>query len=93
MNACYLTNFGNGKVSAGVERFSSQRRRQVEELWVTDGTAGGTRLMADLVPGSGGSAPSQLVLAGTRLFFSAVTEETGCEPCVLEVGPIMDLHA
>ena len=36
---------------------------------------------------------SQLVLAGNRLFFSAVTEVTGCETYLLAVGAILDFHA
>lgn len=39
------------------------------ELWVSDGTTGGTRLVADLTPGPGNTAPHALMAAGGTLFF------------------------
>lgn len=50
-----------------------------EELWVSDGTAEGTRLVADLVPGPVSSAPSNLTTFAGRLFFTALTTEFGRE--------------
>ncbi|MDO9354062.1 MAG: hypothetical protein Q7T55_10220 [Solirubrobacteraceae bacterium] len=41
------------------------------EPWVTDGTAEGTRLVEDLVPGEGSSDPSSLSVVGQRLLFAA----------------------
>lgn len=42
------------------------------ELWRTDGTARGTELAADIVPGAESSSPiGPIVRAGDRLFFSA----------------------
>jgi ELWxxDGT repeat protein len=41
------------------------------ELWVTDGTTDGTRLVKDIRPGSAGSAPQALTRVGDRLFFTA----------------------
>jgi ELWxxDGT repeat protein len=49
------------------------------ELWRTDGTAQGTRLVADLVPGPGSSDPQGLTAAGGRLYFSAWDEFHGRE--------------
>jgi ELWxxDGT repeat protein len=83
----------NLKAVGGVVYFQANDGVSGEELWVTNGTADGTRLVADLVPGPGGAAPNPLVLAGNRLFFSAVTQETGREPFLLEVGAILDFHA
>ncbi len=49
------------------------------ELWITDGTTVGTRLL-DLAPGVSSSAPTQLVADGAgRLFFSATTPQAGTE--------------
>jgi ELWxxDGT repeat protein len=48
------------------------------ELWRTDGTPAGTRMLADLHSG-GSSYPSQLTVAGDRLFFSAASERYGHE--------------
>ncbi|MEM7201026.1 MAG: ELWxxDGT repeat protein [Planctomycetota bacterium] len=41
------------------------------ELWVTDGTPAGTRLLADLHPGSSSSGPDQLTESGGLVFFNA----------------------
>lgn len=41
------------------------------ELWITDGTEAGTRLLADLRPGAAGSDPRDGTVAGGRLFFTA----------------------
>lgn len=57
------------------------------ELWTTDGTAAGTKLYADLVPGPESSSPRSLVFSGGRLMFSAEHPQLGSEPWVL------DLHA
>jgi len=37
--------------------FSADDGNSGRELWTTDGTAEGTRLLADLWPGGGGSSP------------------------------------
>jgi ELWxxDGT repeat protein len=42
-----------------------------KELWASDGTEAGTRLVKDIHPGSGGSEPRWLTVAGGRLFFTA----------------------
>lgn len=42
-----------------------------EELWVSDGTAAGTRLVKDINPGSGSSYPHNLTEFNGQLFFSA----------------------
>ncbi len=41
------------------------------ELWSTDGTAAGTKLFRDLLPGIDPSGPADLTVVGDRLFFSA----------------------
>ena len=41
------------------------------ELWKSDGTAPGTVLVKDIVPGSVGSNPSNLINLNGTLFFSA----------------------
>lgn len=40
-----------------------------EELWMTDGTAAGTRLVRDMVPGLVGSEPRQMTEAGGSVYF------------------------
>lgn len=49
------------------------------ELWVSDGTAPGTKLFKDINPGSSSSTPSSFVEAGDKLFFKAVTDTEGVE--------------
>ena len=41
------------------------------ELWMTDGTPEGTRLVADLRPGAESSFPMSYTVSGDRLYFSA----------------------
>ncbi len=41
------------------------------ELWVSDGTAGGTRLLKDIYPGVAGSFPESLFRRGSSIYFSA----------------------
>ncbi len=47
------------------------------ELWVTDGTEAGTRLVKDLRVGQSGSQPYMLRAVGTRVFFFADDGEHG----------------
>lgn len=48
-----------------------------EEPWVSDGTAAGTTLLADLRPGPEGSDPFPGVVYGDRMYFSAETQVAG----------------
>ncbi|HEX3126473.1 MAG TPA: ELWxxDGT repeat protein, partial [Thermoanaerobaculia bacterium] len=58
------------------------------ELWQTDGTAAGTRLVQDIAPEGASSFPADLTVAGDRLFFSADDGTTGRELWVLPLaGP------
>src|SRR5215218_9395073 len=41
------------------------------ELWRTDGTEAGTRLVADICPGSCASTPESLTVASGQIFFLA----------------------
>ena len=49
------------------------------ELYVTNGTAAGTKPLADINPGSGSSAPANFVVAGTNLVFTANDGTHGTE--------------
>jgi len=49
------------------------------ELWVTDGTAAGTRRVRDIRPGADSSEPSDLAAVGNRIFFAAEDGEHGRE--------------
>jgi ELWxxDGT repeat protein len=60
-----LTPFGNGFA------FYADDGVHGSELWVTDATPSGTRMVSDIQPGSVGSNPTDLVVAGGRLYFAA----------------------
>src|SRR5690606_29105847 len=61
-----LTVFGDDVV------FRADDGRTGLELWRSDGTAAGTRLVLDLAPGTAGSTPDALVAAdGPRVYFRA----------------------
>ena len=49
------------------------------ELWASDGTASGTRLVADILPGPLSSNPSKLKVSGNFLYFVASTPDVGAE--------------
>ncbi len=49
------------------------------ELWVTDGTPEGGRIVTDLWPGPGGSSPSGITAAGEGVFFVANSGPSGRE--------------
>lgn len=63
-------------VSSGVV-FSKNSVASGVELWVTDGTGKGTKLLKDIVPGSQGSFPEGLVRSGDRAFFTTDTNQSG----------------
>ena len=49
------------------------------ELWITDGTSGGTQLLKDINPGSSGSYPTGLVAFGSNVLFRADDGTNGTE--------------
>ena len=49
------------------------------ELWVTDGTVGGTHRHDDINPGIAPSHPMHLKSFGDYLYFSAETPYEGCK--------------
>lgn len=50
-----------------------------EELWITDGTVSGTKLLKDIEVGSSSSSPTNIEKSGDRVFFSATTTDEGTE--------------
>ncbi|MGH2565778.1 MAG: ELWxxDGT repeat protein, partial [Ginsengibacter sp.] len=72
----YEDNYGylNGKIY-----FSGSTAATGTELYVTDGTAGGTSLVKDINAGSADSDPGDMTLFNGFLYFSAVTAAQGRE--------------
>jgi ELWxxDGT repeat protein len=67
-----LIPMGDGRVL-----FSSFTQTSGEELWVSDGTARGTRQVVDLEPGFGGGAPRSLQPLGDgRFVFTSFVNDT-----------------
>ncbi len=64
----------------GVLYFPATTPRHGLELWRSDGTAAGTRLVRDLCPGRCGSDPARFAVAGGRVFFFADDGVYGREP-------------
>jgi ELWxxDGT repeat protein len=63
----YFANTGDGRVFYSDGDGTSTGR----ELYVTDGTAAGTRLVKDILPGVAGSSPAYLAAVGGTVFFAA----------------------
>ena len=76
-----LTPLANGKVLfSGDDGPSGDDGNSGRELWVTDGTANGTVLLADLFAGPGSSSPDGFsVLANGKVVFSADDGVNGTE--------------
>ncbi len=56
---------------AGAAYFAAQDDEHGTELWTSDGTVAGTRMIKDINPGIAGSAPQALSVIGGKLFFVA----------------------
>jgi ELWxxDGT repeat protein len=59
--------------------FTAQTTAAGEELWVSDGTSSGTKMVKDVVSGSNGSNPQWLCAVGNKCYFTATTTTQGTE--------------
>lgn len=66
--------------------FAANDGQSGTELWRTDGTAAGTRLVADVGSGGAGSNPERMMLLGQNVVFAASTTALGQEPYVAPAG-------
>jgi len=57
--------------------FTARSPEHGEELWLSDGTEKGTRLLVDLVPGFLSGDPQNLVRVGNSVYFSGRHPENG----------------
>jgi trimeric autotransporter adhesin len=58
------------------------------ELWISDGTAAGTRRISNIAPGNRHANPSKFMRNGNLLYFSADDQSTGREPYVLDLNAL-----
>lgn len=65
---------------AGGVAFTARHPTSGRELWWTDGTATGTRLLADLRPGTASSGVRELTVVGDALYVVADDGVSGAEP-------------
>jgi len=72
--------------SGGLLFFSAADAAAGSELWVSDGTAGGTRSL-DLSPGATSSFPSGITPLGDRVVFNARSDAAGSELWVSDGTP------
>jgi len=63
--------------------FSAETEMHGREIWKSDGTTDGTKLIIDLIGGERSSNPSELTVIDNGLIFFADTEEQGRELCVI----------
>ncbi len=70
---------GSGAVIGGNFIFSGYTPATGVELYMTDGTPGGTVLLKDIYSGTTGSRPGDFILFNGDIYFSAVTAANGRE--------------
>ena len=70
---------GFGFVLSGKLVFRGSTPATGSEIYITDGTAGGTVLVKDIFPGTTSSAPSDFTVLNGFLYFSAITAAEGRE--------------
>ena len=75
-----VSGFPEAVVAGGRLFFSEADEEHGHELWVTDGTVAGTRMVCDIRPGPRSSLPSVLAAAGDGVLFAADEGEAGHEP-------------
>jgi ELWxxDGT repeat protein len=68
--------------------FSGYDAENGTELWLTDGTKAGTKLVADICPGQCSSNPGLFASIDSTLFFSAYHPQYGREPWIFKAGTV-----
>lgn len=68
-NSFLQPDFSGGVVYNGKLLFAAADSKRGRELWITDGTATGTKFFMDITRGSESSYPSNLTLVGDKLIF------------------------
>ena len=70
--------FGPSQLTAAGDKlyFAANGDSSGTELWVSDGTFGGTERVSDINPGSGSSSPAALTAIGNTVYFAAYESQT-----------------
>ena len=84
-------------VQVGEQAFFVAENELGTEVWRTDGTSEGTRIVRDIVPGPGSSWPGNLVGTNERAFFIAnnqlwASDGTNEGTILLEVGEVIGIN-
>lgn len=66
--------------------FAADSENKGKEVWKSDGTEGGTQLLADVEPGFNASIPEAFVYIAGNLFFSASTSSKGRELYKIDIN-------
>ena len=97
--SCYNKSTNSKRVVAVGTKvfFTAKDNAHGEELWLSDGTVAGTRMVKDINPGAEASNPSWLCVLGNLCFFAATTPAAGAELWVsdgTEAGTkmVMDIY-
>lgn len=69
----------NNNMFFAADGYNNNNNNVGTELWKTDGTTGGTTLVADINSGSSSSSPELLAAVGNYVYFSAYNNSTGRE--------------
>lgn len=64
---------------SGQTFFAASSAEHGTELWVSDGTRNGTKMLKDIAPGTASSMPTGFFATNLGVYFVATTQETGTE--------------
>ncbi|MEZ5016918.1 MAG: T9SS type A sorting domain-containing protein [Flavipsychrobacter sp.] len=73
------TNRPSSAAIGGLLYFTPDDGPHGQELWVTDGTTNGTRMIKDIRPGIKSSQPSQFIEYNNKIYFTAFDDTNGSE--------------
>jgi ELWxxDGT repeat protein len=75
----FSTSYEHGRKAGSYLYFTGYTSTAGNELWKTDGTVGGTVMVKDIYPGTGESAPNNMIEMGSLLIFAADDGTNGRE--------------
>lgn len=87
-NIQYLTHMIN-KQGDSIIAFVANDDMEGNEIWISDGTAAGTKNLVHTMPGTNTMNPQQLIWLNNKLIFWGNALETGNEPYVYELFQVL----